>query len=616
MKIPKYYKTGFRLLKITNTISKRILPLNILLGLTNTAFQYAGYFFLAIVIDRLIESKYSDATFFSALLIISNLLLSLIINKLNKYATVEANLLFTDFKTRVRDKALLLSYDRLSKPGFTGEILDGEFTTEIEGGIDYLIECFRTLLSSAFSIIVAFIMSVQMLFFKGDKNPSEQIVSIILYIGIMVFLILSNVWLGKKTKVNQESSVEGHERAERGVGYFSNVIYGDADALRNIKMYDMQDLVWSKCRHFHEITMRYFADSYNKRKKQNLAADVCADVYIFFSVGLIFMRMLSGAITIGAFTAYYGAFTQFSKAFPKILQSDFDIKRITDYMEIFADFLDENKQDKEDMQGYESKNSTDEKCKKVIPDGDCNIEFHDVSYRYPGTDKNVLEHINVSFSTGEKSAIVGLNGAGKTTLIGLLCGLYQPSEGYITLNGVNILEYDHDEYMKLFSCVFQDFRLFDLTVGENISCVEDYDRKRALKIINAIGLRKRIDNISGGIESDFIGEEENTDFSGGEKQKLAIGRAIFRNARFMILDEPTSALDPVSEEKVYEDFAKMTEDKTGIFISHRMSSCLLCDRIIVMKNGKVTDIGCHKDLLEKSKLYSKMWNAQAKYYVA
>ena len=250
-------------------------------------------------------------------------------------------------------------------------------------------------------------------------------------------------------------------------------------------------------------------------------------------------------------------------------------------------------------------------------DNEYYVEFRNVSLRYPNTDTYVLKHVNLKFKVGEKLAVVGMNGSGKTTFIKLMCRLYEPTEGKILLNGVNIKKYDYDEYMSIFSVVFQDFRLFSFSLGQNISASASYDREKVIECLKKAGFAERLNSLPNDLDT-FLYKDIDADgveISGGEAQKLALARALYKNTPFIILDEPTAALDPISEYEVYSKFNEIAGTKTAIYISHRLASCRFCDKIAVFHEGNIIQIGSHEELLADSKgKYYELWNAQAQYY--
>ena len=250
-------------------------------------------------------------------------------------------------------------------------------------------------------------------------------------------------------------------------------------------------------------------------------------------------------------------------------------------------------------------------------DNEYYVEFRDVSFKYPNTDTYVLKHVNLKFKVGEKLAVVGMNGSGKTTFIKLMCRLYDPTEGEILLNGVNIKKYNYNEYMSIFSVVFQDFRLFSFSLGQNVSASASYDREKVIECLKKAGFAERLNSLPNDLDT-FLYKDidaEGVEISGGEAQKLALARALYKNTPFIILDEPTAALDPISEYEVYSKFNEIAGTKTSIYISHRLASCRFCDKIAVFHEGEIIQIGIHEELLaDRRGKYYELWNAQAQYY--
>ena len=228
----------------------------------------------------------------------------------------------------------------------------------------------------------------------------------------------------------------------------------------------------------------------------------------------------------------------------------------------------------------------------------------------------MLKDINLKWRIGEKMALVGKNGCGKSTLVKLLCRLYDPTEGEITLNGIDIRKYKYEEYMELFAVVFQDSKLFSFSLAENVAADTDYDSERVKDCVIRAGLGERLNAMDNGIETciykDF--DESGVEISGGETQKLCLARAIYKGSPFIVLDEPTAALDPISEHDIYTKFNGIVGTRTAIYISHRLSSCRFCDEITVMDNGRIIERGTHDSLIAEHKIYAALWAAQAEYY--
>ena len=255
--------------------------------------------------------------------------------------------------------------------------------------------------------------------------------------------------------------------------------------------------------------------------------------------------------------------------------------------------------------------------KKHGADAGYEIEFRNVSFRYPGAAEYALKNVSFRFRAGETLAVVGRNGSGKTTFIKLLCRLYQPTEGEIFLNGTDIRTFDEREYRALFGVVFQDFSLPALPLGQNVAAAAEYDRERAEDCLVRAGFGERLSGMRDGTETYLSGEfsPDGTALSGGEAQKLALARALYRDAPFLVLDEPTAALDPVSEYELYRDFSRAVGAQGALLISHRLTSCRFCDRIAVFSDGGIVSVGTHDALVSVPGEYRTLWEAQAQYYI-
>ena len=249
-------------------------------------------------------------------------------------------------------------------------------------------------------------------------------------------------------------------------------------------------------------------------------------------------------------------------------------------------------------------------------DNEYELAFHDVSFKYPGSERYALRHLSMQLRVGERLAVVGQNGSGKTTMIKLLCRLYDPTEGVITLNGIDIRKYDYAEYQSIFSVVFQDFRLFSFPLAQNVAASADFDTERVLDSLEKAGFAERLAAMPQGLETPLYRDysEDGVEISGGEAQKLALARALYKDAPFIVLDEPTAALDPVAEYEIYAAFDRIVGDKTTVYISHRLASCRFCDDIAVFDEGMLVQRGNHAALLEQEGKYRALWNAQAQYY--
>lgn len=329
------------------------------------------------------------------------------------------------------------------------------------------------------------------------------------------------------------------------------------------------------------------------------------------SVGAIYLyvgwKAIVGAISIGEIVQYTGAITILFTGVNNIIRATSTTIANKVYFNELFNFL--------ELSGGKYMGSIP--MEKRL-DNKYKIEFRNLSFKYPGTEKYVLKNLNLELDIGKKLAIVGMNGSGKTTFIKLLIRLYDPTEGQILLNGIDIKNYDYDEYLRIFSVVFQDFKLFSFGLGQNVGADMEYNKDRVIESLKEVGLGDRLDNLPMGLDTplyrDF--DENGIEISGGEAQKIAMARAIYKDRPFIILDEPTAALDPISEFEIYTKFDEIVGDKTAIYISHRLSSCRFCDDIVVFHEGEIIQRGRHEELLKEERgKYHELWNAQAQYYV-
>ncbi len=324
-------------------------------------------------------------------------------------------------------------------------------------------------------------------------------------------------------------------------------------------------------------------------------------VYLF-----VCLKAWGGAFGVGEITQYVGAVTALAVNVYGVWTKIGEMRTNTVYLEQTYQFL--------DMPNnmYQGSLTTEKRSDRRYE-----VEFRNVSFRYPGSDNWALKNVSLKFQIGKRLAIVGENGSGKTTFIKLLCRLYDPQEGQILLNGIDIRKYNYQDYMGIFSVVFQDFQLISQSLGSNVAGAMEYDREKVRKALIDAGFGERLDTLPQGLDTQlYKGFGENgVEVSGGEAQKIAIARALYKDAPFIILDEPTAALDPIAEAEIYSKFNAIVTDKTAIFISHRLSSCKFCDEIAVFDQGQLVQLGSHEGLLsDPAGKYSQLWHAQAQYY--
>ena len=312
-----------------------------------------------------------------------------------------------------------------------------------------------------------------------------------------------------------------------------------------------------------------------------------------------------GAFGIGSFVLYRGTVEKFISAVSTLGTRIGMLKDNNKYLEELYRYLD-----------LQDELNAGTLVPKAESNGGYSVEFKNVSFKYPGSEKFALKNVTFKFKIGEKLAFVGMNGSGKTTFVKLLCRLYEPTEGQILLNGVDVREYDFNEYIKLFSVVFQDFAVFQYELKYNVGCEIEPDIARVEDCLRRAGLEERVNQLEKGVDS-CIGkwyDATGVDFSGGEKQKIAIARALYKESPFIILDEPTASLDPLAEADIYARFNEIVTDKTAVYISHRLSSCRFCDKIVVFDEGGIIQQGSHDELVNAAGKYCELWHAQAQYY--
>ena len=328
---------------------------------------------------------------------------------------------------------------------------------------------------------------------------------------------------------------------------------------------------------------------------------ITGSVYVFTC-----LKAWAGAFDIGSITQYVGAATAMADSIFELTGLLGILKTNTEYLDTTFEFLDiPNAM-------YQGSLTTEKRS-----DRQYEVEFKNVSFKYPGSQNWALKNVSMKFKVGKRLAIVGENGSGKTTFIKLLCRLYDPQEGQILLNGIDIRKYNYRDYMDVFSIVFQDFQLISQPLGANVAGSSTYDEAKVRKALMDAGFGERLATMPDGLNTQLYKDftENGVEVSGGEAQKIAIARALYKDAPFIILDEPTAALDPIAEAEIYSKFNDISGDKTAIYISHRLSSCKFCDEIAVFHQGGLIQQGTHESLLaDTAGKYHQLWHAQAQYY--
>ena len=452
-----------------------------------------------------------------------------------------------------------------------------------------------------FSVSVAFASFLQLLGIVKGLGETAFLAGMLI-LGLFVLIIASTGYIVWQRKRNAESSVQLMEeivRLNKVAMYLTNAVIGCYPMGKHIRLYGMQDTIMKEERKhiagFDELGIHM--------NRLELKPALAGDISSIAISGMIYLTVsavaMAGRLGVGSIIWYAGVVQQLLESIRQLvgtvsgLYSDCTRQQVIFRLEAAAG---------EDASGT----GHVKRLQNHI------LEFEDVSFAYPGTERMVLEHVNLRLSGTERVALVGENGCGKSTLIKLICRLYEPSEGRILLDGTDIREIGREEYMGFLAVVFQDYRIFAASLGENITLNGQDDEEGIRKAIDKIGVG--ITGINTPLRRDL--EEEGIEVSGGEGQKIAIARALYKDAPMVILDEPTAALDPLAESGIYEKFGTLVEGKLAMFISHRLSSCRFCDRILVLQGGNIVEDGCHEELASREDgLYREMWEAQRQYYV-
>ena len=446
---------------------------------------------------------------------------------------------------------------------------------------------------------------------------------------LMIPVIISfavNSYTTSKVNKGRRKFFKEMSTVERGSTYFNTELQESRYA-KDIRLYDASEIFEKKYDGYvdriYGTSKKYFMGFLKYWNVNNIFYSV-SDMTIYI---LLVVNIFNKTISIGEFSSLFQATGEFASAIRNIVNSYLEMNYTSSVLKFYIDFVESVAVEDDKFDGSVAENGlsdniisdniTLEETENILANfNKCEIEFKNVSFKYPNTEKYILKNVSATIKAGEHVAIVGQNGAGKTTFIKLLCHLYDNYEGKILINGREAGEYSFREYIRLLSVVFQDFRLFAFTIKENVTVFQD--KKVDLEEIYKIaGIEDWINSLeekySTHIYKMFV--ENGVEPSGGQAQKLAIARALYKNAPIVVLDEPTAALDPISEYEVYKNFDKLVHGKTAIYISHRLSSCRFCDRIIVLENGSVVEEGSHEKLMENTKgLYFKMYNTQAKHY--
>lgn len=593
---PKYnlwQNTGF-MLRTSRKYAKSVFPLCIVLALLSAGKSVAELLIAPAILNKIELSASLGSVVFT---IAAFALVLMLLSGLRSY--VDTNALFG--RIAVRSQGIYLSisrkYAKTSYPNLlnTDFLALGEKASAACAGNSESSEAIWTTLTDLMTSCIGFIVYLALL------------TNLNLWLAALVAATTAVSYFASK-RINEWGYLHRSEELEltKRIEY-ANKTATSREFAKDIRMFGLRgwlEDLWGS-------TMRLYSAFCAKRERKYIWANIIDIVLTFLRNGIAYAFLIGITVKNGLpasqFLLYFAALSGFAQWVVEILdklsvmhKQSLDISTIREFLDWDEPF---------DLNGGERI--------AFEPNKQYEIRLDNVSFRYPKADKDTLSHINLTVHPGEKLAIVGLNGAGKTTLVKLVCGFLDPTEGRILLNGEDIRKFNRNDYYALFSAVFQEFSVLDVTVKENVAqCVDGIDETRVWQCIDKAGLTEKIQSLPKGIET-HLGRrvfKDGVEFSGGQTQRLMLARALYKNAPILVLDEPTAALDPIAENDIYQKYNDMTHGRTSFFISHRLASTRFCDRIIFVDGGKIAEEGTHDELLKNGGGYAYLFEVQSKYY--
>ncbi len=601
--------------KLLEKANKGILRRGTINHLPEVIGTFSGIYLASLVIDGVMGGKPVSYLLTAAAIVCGIDLISYFIRHINnRHYAVNDTVYFKNVERFLCQKVMNMDYARVEDIDTRNKLDNAKtYVYNYNTGLPSLLNLSCSAFRSIFELILGFILASPVLFtssgeitdFKSFLLSGWGVAAVFLICGISTF-IQSAFLIPKSEKyLNEVRTDKALHQAERERSFYRNhTIYNYRNG-KNIRIYAEQELIEERYKRAQNTITSLWKKAFVKVMLVTRSFDLIELFITIMLYGFAIFRAVSGTMTAGEVVAFVMYFSRIQYAVLGI--SDVIaclLSRAPMWQQIF-DFLD----------------IPDEKYKGTIPtekrdDNEYEFEFKHVYFKYPDSEDYVLKDVNLKWRIGEKMALVGKNGCGKSTLVKLLTRLYDPTEGEITLNGIDIKKYKYEEYMALFSVVFQDSKLFSFSLAENVAADTEYDAELVESCVRRAGLSERLDTMENGIETclykDF--DDKGVEISGGEMQKLCLARAIYKGSPFIVLDEPTASLDPISEHDIYTKFNGIVGTRTAIYISHRLSSCRFCDEITVMDNGQIAERGSHDELIGKGGVYKELWTAQAEYY--
>lgn len=599
MTLREHFQIALRAVRWTFSIDRRYTLCLFACALFSAVAPFAAVYFSARVIDALAAGLIAQAALYAALAVGVTFLLRAAATAADSVKQTTSEVYFGE-SWKHAEKAMSMAYGSIESRDVA--LLRERISIETQTGYNryFLFRSIESLTGNVTKIISALALSAS--FFTLPSVPAGWKIALIVgTIVTMIAAVALGALEGRSRERFMKNCVHANLMGRKYGDYISEYASG-----QDIRLYGMEELVAGGLLAEDMAMDRLNAVFERQRALFGVPVTVLRHAMQFTAYAALILGALAGGVSVGGIAQYVAclmmmlsALESLSVSARRAMENDHYMKRYFSYFDIPNDMY----------QGTLTVEKRD--------DNDYNIEFRDVSFKYPGSDAYALRHVNLAFKVGEKLAVVGENGSGKTTFIKLLCRLYDPTEGEIRLNGVDIRKYDYDEYMSLFSVVFQDFKLFSFRLGQVVASNSTFDAARARDCLCKANFGDRLDALPEGLDSFLYKDCDRSGFepSGGEGQKIALARALYKDAPFILLDEPTAALDPVSEYEVYSNFNAISGDRTAVYISHRLASCRFCDRIAVFDHGAIAQTGSHEALLgdEKGK-YRTLWTAQAQYY--
>jgi ABC-type multidrug transport system fused ATPase/permease subunit len=579
----------FTLFKMFYKISPSYVYLLFVTSLLSSLQIFLNVILPKFLIDELIGAKRINyIIIYTVVIVASNLLFNFINKTIDKWNKTKTNYIENKMFETMSTKIMSTKFKYLEDPYYLDLKERAIFAWQNQAAL-------RRVIIHSFEIIKNIITIAGLI---AVMLTLDSILVIAMVITIAVAILIRLMFIKYQIKFMQSLIP-----INRKYFYYANMP-SEIKLAKDFKLYDMANMVSDSFYNYNELILQQLRKFFKKEGIIEGLISIINSVQTFIVYLYIGYKVFLKQINIGSFVMYVSSATSFAVAFKETFDNIMNLYQCINYLEPFIEFM-------------ELEDEVEIKAPYKL-DGDIKtIRFENVSFKYPKSETLVLDNISFSINEGEKISVVGLNGAGKTTLVKLLCRLYEPTSGNIYINDINIFDYDYASYIDKISAVFQDYKLFDFSIKDNIITTNKVDDEKLMRIIDEVGLKEKIDSLPKGIESNLNKnfDLDGVELSGGQAQKVAIARSLYKDASLIILDEPTSALDPISEADIYNNFNNMVKDKTAIYISHRMSSSVFCDRILVIEGGKIKDYDTHANLMKKhDSLYYQLFNSQAKNY--